>query len=313
MAFFQRKSKRTVEDPGFGYNFYGEEDRLIKKNGQFNVYRTGLTYFERVHAYQFLLDLSWFSFFALVFSTFFFVNVGFAVLYYWSGIEFINAHETMSVLNQFKTAFFFSCQTLTTLGYGDMHPESDASNLIAAFESLCGFMFFAMVTGLLYGRFSRPRTRLRFSKNALISPFKEGEALMFRMANIKDNPFVEVDIKCFLSFVDDESKRRTFLELALERDHLAMMALNWTLVHPITPDSPLNELPHAKLTKNHFELLIAVKGYDETYGQVIYTRTSYTHNDILTKKKFKSMVTKKEGLNVPVLNLSDIDSHIDVR
>jgi inward rectifier potassium channel len=313
MAFFQRKSKRTVDDPGFGYNFYGEEDRLIKKNGQFNVYRTGLTYFERVHAYQFLLDLSWLSFFTLVFSTFFFVNVGFASLYYWSGIEFINATETLDTLNQFKTAFFFSCQTLTTLGYGAMYPVNDTSNLIAAFESLCGFMFFAMVTGLLYGRFSRPRTRLRFSKNALISPFKDGEALMFRMANIKDNPFVEVDVKCFLSYIDVESKKRIFQELILEREHLAMMALNWTLVHPITQESPLNELPNKTLTKNHFELLIAVKGYDETYGQVIYTRTSYTHNDILVKKKFKPMVRKKEGLNIPVLDLSDIDNFTDAR
>lgn len=312
MAFFQSKLKRSIEDPGFGYAFFGEDDRLLKKNGQFNVYRSGLSYWERVHAYQFLLELRWISFFTLVFSTFFMVNMFFAFLYFNIGVEYIHAPKYLSDAEAFKTAFYFSTQTLTTLGYGEFHPTGDSSNIVAAFESLCGFMFFAMVTGLLYGRFSRPRTRLRFSKNAVVCPYKNGKALMFRMANTKDNPFVEVDARCFLSYIDPKSSKRIFLELKLERNHISMMALNWTIVHEINDDSPLSNMPKSLLTDNHFEILATLKGYDETYGQIIYSRTSYTQSEVLLDKEFKSMVEKREGVHYPVLNLSHIDATKDV-
>lgn len=312
MALFKSRLKRAVEDPGFGYGFFGEDDRLLKKNGQFNVYRSGLGFFERVHAYQFMIDLSWLRFFILVFSTFFLVNIFFALLYFWIGVEYIGAPEYLSEHEAFKNAFYFSTQTITTVGYGKLNPKGDLCSLISAFESITGFLFFAMVTGLLYGRFSRPRTRLRFSQNAVVCPYKNGKALMFRMANTKDNPFVEVEAHCFLSYIDSETEKRVFLELKLERNHISMMALNWTIVHELDKDSPFNGLLEDIITDNHFEVMLTLKGYDETYGQIIYSRTSYTQNEVLLNKKFKAMVEKKEGLHYPVLNLGEIDTTIDV-
>jgi inward rectifier potassium channel len=222
------------------------------------------------------------------------------------GIDHISAEHTF-FFHDFLNSFFFSVQTFTTVGYGRLNPTGDIESFIAGIESLTGLMGFALATGLLYGRFSRPNAKIIYSKNAIIAPYKGINAFEFRIANARDNQLIEVDIQVMLS-MNDKSKgregKRIFHNLQLERAKVTFFSLTWTIVHPIDNESPLNGMTEKELKEADAEFLILLKAFDDTFSQTVHSRSSYKYNEVIWGASFKSVY-----LDSPV-GVSTIDMRI---
>jgi inward rectifier potassium channel len=234
------EAERPNFDPGLTQTYTGTLKRVINKDGQFNVRRSGRTWRDW-HPYLLLISTSWPRFILLVTAGFLVVNTMFALLYTWAGLEHIKNTEAPTEFGRFMNAFFFSAHTLTTVGYGNMWPVGDMTNAIAVLESLSGVLGFAIATGLLFGRFSRPSARFGFSQNMLIAPYKGGTSLQFRLVNRRTNNIVDLEARLLLMQVEvcGDKMERKFLQLELERNSILFFPLTWTVVHPIKPSSPL--------------------------------------------------------------------------
>jgi inward rectifier potassium channel len=191
-------------------------------------------------------------------------------------------------MGRFLNTFFFSSHTLTTVGYGNIFPKTTAANSIAAFESLVGVLGFAVATGLLFGRVSRPSARLGFSENALVAPYQDGSSLQFRIVNRRTNSLVEAQAQVLLMTVEQEDGKpvRRYHQLSLERPSVLFLALTWTVVHPIDGHSPLHGKTAADLAAMQAELIILIKAYDDTFSQTVISRHSYRHDEFLWGVRF---------------------------
>ena len=185
-------------------------------------------------------------------------------------------------------AFFFSTQSLTTVGYGRLNPVGLVDSTIAAFESMTGLLGFALATGLLYGRFSRPVAKLLFSNQALIAPYRGMQGLMVRFANKKKHDLLEVEAQIIYSWVTnvDGKETRMFENLNLEIKRISVLSATWTLVHPIDDTSPMKDLTPADLRARNAEVLVNIKAFDESFSQTVYSRSSYKYNEIVYGAKF---------------------------
>jgi inward rectifier potassium channel len=192
----------------------------------------------------------------------------------------------VSKWNQFWDCFYFSAQTLTTVGYGRIAPVSHIHSALSSFESLIGLLGFAIFTGLIYGRFSRPNLKLKFSENALIAPYRNITALMCRVANPKMNELLENEASIMLSILNLETQKREYHTLSLERKNIIFLALNWTLVHPIDEHSPLLGLTLEDLQQRQVEVFVVIKSFEESRAQTLYWRTSYNADEIIWGAKF---------------------------
>src|SRR5690242_7692588 len=206
-------------DPGLTQQYTGPLLRAINKDGSFNVRRRGLGGFAG-NVYMHLVNLSWPRFWGLVLLAYLLVNVLFAVLYTALGSGGLRTAERDMGLGLFGKAFFFSVHTITTVGYGDIYPLGIAANVLAATEALLGLMGFAVATGLLFARFSRPTARLVFSDRMVMAPYGDGHSLQFRCANRRANVLTDVAADMMLMTVERDPAgqlRRNFVELKLER------------------------------------------------------------------------------------------------
>jgi inward rectifier potassium channel len=252
-------------DPGLTQQYTGPLLRAINKDGSFNVRRRG------VHSlagsfYQHLVGLSWPRFLGLVALTYLVVNVIFAALYLALGPGSLRSVDVNMGLGEFGRAFFFSVHTLTTVGYGDVYPLGLPANIVAAIEAGLGLMGFALATGLLFARFSRPNAQLVFSNQMVVAPYGDGYSLQFRVANRRHNVLTDVQADMMLMTVEQDPQgklRRNFVELKLEREKIFFLALTWTIVHPIDAISPLAGKSAADLERLQAEVLILIRGYDE--------------------------------------------------
>jgi inward rectifier potassium channel len=206
--------------------------------------------------------------------------------------------------DRFLQCFFFSSQTLTTVGYGAIAPSSPAANLVSAFEALSGLLGFAVATGLMFGRVSRPSARIGFSGNALISSYQDGTSFQFRMVNRRANTLIEPAATLMLMTVDrtNGSSRRDFKVLKLERPSIMLFPLTWTIVHPIDADSPLFGKTLADLEALQAEFMILIKAWDETFAQIVHQRYSYRYSELVWGGKFTPAfgVDEKGDLQVHV-------------
>ncbi|MBV9772161.1 MAG: hypothetical protein JOZ32_21490, partial [Bryobacterales bacterium] len=229
--------KNESFDPGLTTQFSGDLRRTINADGSFNIRRQGLRWRD-ANPYLMLIDTTWPRFLLAVLIGFLAVNFVFACLYLLIGIEHLKGHE--SGMSAFTNAFFFSVHTLTTVGYGNVYPEGFIANLISATEATTGLMVFAIATGLLYGRFSKPSARIIYSKNALVAPYQDGTSLQFRITNARRNVLMNMEARVVLMTVDrtDGELKRRFIDLPLERRGIYFFALPWTIVHPIDSASP---------------------------------------------------------------------------
>jgi len=157
------------KDLGFGVKVSSQKRRLINKDGTFNVERKGLPFFESLSFYHSLVEMSWLKFNGLVVLAYIVINFLFACLYMLIGINHLGGIISKSLIDQFLDAFFFSGQTITTVGYGVIHPVGFWASTISLAESMTGLLGFALATGLLYGRFSRPNAKILYSKNSIIA------------------------------------------------------------------------------------------------------------------------------------------------
>jgi len=303
------KSFKEYTDSGFSSTTDQQPDRLINQDGSLNVKRTGLGFFTHFSVFHELIRMKWWKFNLIVLFSYLIINVFFALIYLGIGVEGLNVKNTDSETNDFLNAFYFSAQTFSTVGYGRENPINMSANLIAVAEMLAGMMYLALAAGLLYGRFSKPVSKLIFSENALIAPYMDGKGLMFRMSNAKNNLLIEVDVEVLMTMKvkDRNGEVRKFFQLELERSKINMMALTWTVVHPIDKNSPFNELSESEFMEADPELLIMVNAMNDTNSQLIHARTSYKYQDVIWGAKFSQIF---EGRNKKtIVNIDRINEH----
>jgi inward rectifier potassium channel len=274
-------------DPGLTQQFQAPLSRIIKPDGTFNVHRRGTTWRD-FHPYLQLINMGWLQFLGALFLGYLIVNTIFALIYFALGSGGLAGIDAKSGAERFADDFFFSSHTLTTVGYGNIAPKTLPANSVAAVESLFGVLGFAVATGLLFGRVSRPSARLGFSRNALISPYQDGTSLQFRIVNLRRNSIMELQARVMLMTVEPANGdfKRTYTLLRLERDQVVFFPLTWTVVHPIDAESPLYGKTVEDLVRMQAEVLILIKGYDDTFNQTVLARHSYTHGEFLWSARF---------------------------
>lgn len=304
----QPPKQSSPNDLGFGTTTTGS-NRNMNKDGSFNVERTGHAAFRPYEIYHQLIAMSWTKFIFLLLSVYFIANLLFACIYYATGIEHLTGIDSnQDEWHKFADAFFFSSQTLTTVGFGRISPAGIPASSVAAIESMLGVLVFAIATGLLYGRFSRPQAKLLFSKHALIAPYKNtGTALMFRLANMRRNQLIEVEVDLNMGYTLPDSKTRSFISLELERKKINLFPTSWTIVHPIDEESPFYGKSLDDLEAMNLELFVIIKAFDDTFSQIVYSRSSYRVHEIITGAKFIPMFHQQEN-GKTLLDLRLIDA-----
>jgi inward rectifier potassium channel len=297
------------QDTGFGERSADMGGRMVNKDGSFNIRRIGIHVRNRVSNYQNMLTMKRWRFLIVILMVYLLINCVFTALYWLSGPEGLQGVDyQQDTWGQLKQLFFFSTQTLTTVGYGRINPVSELANWIAAFESLVGFLSLAIATGLLYGRFSRPRAFIRFSNLIVYTQYKGGKALMFRLVCYKDDHLLmNAEIKVNVRIMTPDNTYR-FYNLRLERSRVDSLVLNWTVVHPIDEDSPFYGLSQKEIVTLQPEIAANLTGFDEVYSSIVVARTSYAIQDFKFGFKFLPMYfskSKRTDLDLSKLNLID--------
>ncbi|MEO8405956.1 MAG: ion channel, partial [Chitinophagaceae bacterium] len=180
-------SFKTNNDTGFSNTGVINAGRFINRDGSFNLRKRGWPFWNRVSIYHTMITLNFWQFTGVIISFFIVINLLFTLLYLLIGSSEFTGMISTSGWKMFKELYFFSTETFTTVGYGRVNPVGDAANLVSSFEAMGGFLSFALATGLIYGRFTRPRAHLAFTDNATISPYRDKTALMFRFVCYKDH------------------------------------------------------------------------------------------------------------------------------
>lgn len=272
-------------DLGFGTVVGGaNEKRLLNRDGSFNPQREGLGFLAGLHAYHFFLTISWKRFFATVISGYVLVNLVFALAYLACGPGAIAGQDAELFGGTFGRAFFFSVQTIGTIGYGNIYPVGIIANLIVAAESLTGLLMLALGTGILFARFSRPTAAIVFSDKAIVASYRNVTGFMFRLTNARANQLLELEAKVLFSRMEGESRR--YDQLTLERTRVLFFPLSWTIVHPIDDKSPMWGLTAEDLAARDAEFLVLISGVDETFSQIVHARTSYKPHEIGFGERF---------------------------
>src|SRR5579864_1693050 len=282
-------------DPGLTQQVTGVLNRAINKDGSFNVERRG-TSWRDIHPYLHLINAPWAVFFGLMFAGYVVINTIFAGIYFSLGPGQVVGTDAPAPFARFLNEFFFSAHTLTTVGYGNFAPSSVAANSIAAFEALVGLMAFALATGLLFGRVSRPSAKIGFSENLLVAPYQQGTSLQWRIVNQRSNVLLELSASAMLMTV--ENGARQFKILTLERTNVYFFPLTWTIVHPIDELSPLFGKTAAELELLQAEVLILIKGFDDTFSQMVNARYSYRFDEMVWNAKFSPAFHIDDGGNM---------------
>jgi inward rectifier potassium channel len=307
------ENNKNIEynDLGLGIKTTFSGYRSLNKDGTFNVRKTNVPFFERFNFFHSLISMSWVKFFILIALGYFIVNVIFASIYIIIGTDSLTGIIGKSTLDNFIEAFFFSAQTLTTLGYGRVAPVGLAANSIAALESMLGLLAFALVTGMLYGRFSKPSAKIMYSSNAVIAPFQDINAFMFRVVNPQRNQLIEVEASVTISMKRENSEQRSYFPLELERTKVVFFPYMWTIVHPINNSSPLYQLNETEVIAKDAEIIIMIKAFDESFSQTVYSRYSYKAFEILWGKKFAYILKQeKEGVSIDVGRINETEKAI---
>lgn len=305
-----RGKAKINEDLGFGKIPTQNNQRMLNKDGSSNIIRKGLPFFKPHEAYNSLINMSWRKFWSIILLSYLAINIFFASIYVALGIEHIQGETGITARDHFFDAFFFSAQTISTVGYGHLSPQGFATSIIAAIESMLGLLTFALATGLLYGRFSRPSAKITYSENILVSPYRDITAYMFRFANFRSNQLIELKISVLISIniLEDGKVIRRFLPLELERDEINLLTLSWTIVHPITENSPLKELSLQNLIEGQAEFVVMLKAFDDSFSQTVHSRTSYKAEEVVFNAEFDKIISTDEN-GVAIIAMDKISSY----
>lgn len=308
------KKAKAENNTGFGTNSQNYGGRFINKNGNANIQKVGIGFLEGISWYHTMLKIPRWKFFFIIILFYFIVNLFFASIYMLIGVENLKGVSSISSIDKFGEAFFFSIQTFTTVGYGHISPSGFLASFVAAVEALSGLLSFAIATGLFYGRFSKPNAFIKFSENALIAPYKEGTALMMRLAPHKNTNLTDTEAFVTVGILIDENGviSNKFYNLPLEMSKINSLTLSWTLVHPIDEESPLFNLNQSDYKNTIGEILVYIKTFDDMYSSTVAKRTSYTFNEVVYGAKFSPMYSKNESNTKTVLHLDNLNSFIKV-
>lgn len=314
MALLKKINNQATTDKnsGFGTNANSYGGRFVNKNGTPNIEKRGMNILRRISWYHTMIDMPNWKFMLILFSFYIAINFAFAVIYYAIGIEHLDGiAPTQSTLIQFGQAYFFSAQTFTTVGYGHISPSGFLTSALSAAEALIGLLSFAIATGLFFGRFSKPTAFLKFSHNALISPYGEGKGLMIRLVPFKNTNFTDAKAKVTLGMSMEENGERTnkFYTLDLELDSINALSLSWTLVHPITENSPLYNFTEEDFKKIHGEILVFITTFDDMYSNTVAARTSYTFSEVIYGAKFVTMYNRSKDGSKTILYLDKLNQY----
>ena len=287
----QPLSEQDLRDLGFGSVVSREsQQRLLNRDGSFNVTRRGLSFWSSFSLYHTLLTMPWWQFVLAGAAWYLAANVIFAAIYTALGPGALVTSTPALQDRTFLRAFFFSVETVSTIGYGNIVPTTVIANAVVTVEALFGLMGLAVVTGFLFARFSRPVAKVLFSRHAVLAPYHDMQAFEFRVANALSNELIEISCKLMLSRFEDVDGVRTrrYYPLALERDSVVFLPLTWTVVHPIDETSPLHGETPESLRDSFAEFLVLLKAFDETFSTIVQTRTSYTPEELIWGARFAS-------------------------
>lgn len=283
--------------------------RLVNRDGTFNVRRNDLSAFHPYNAYHTLLSLPIPRLLGLMALGYLAANLFFATLYWLAGPGALaGAGDTPA--ERFVDCVFFSVQTLATIGYGRLVPVTRVANVLVAVEALVGLLGFAVLSGLLFARFTRPTAKITFSRNAIVAPYEGGWAVMFRLVNQRSHDLS--DVRATVSFArwveDGDGRSREFDQLALERDAILFMPLHWVIVHPITDASPFRGFTQASFAASEPEIVCLITADDETFAQTVHARTSYDKNDVVWGARFRDMyLADRDHVAIDMTRLHDLD------
>jgi inward rectifier potassium channel len=298
------------DDTGFSTTGVINGSRFINKDGTFNLHKKGWTFFDRFSIFYTMISLPLWQFITIIVIFFFSINLVYTGIYWWIGTDQFIGFLDNTTGGRFKELYFFSTETFTTVGYGRVNPVGDMANLVAAVEAMSGFLSFALATGLIYGRFARPRAHVAFSDHAIISPYKDKTALMFRFVCYKQNHAltdVIVQVNLAMLIRENGEPKYKYYSLNLERGRIESMPMNWTVVHPIDDQSPLFGFTSEDLAANDMEIYVLIRGFNEVYGNTVQQRTSYTYQEVQFNRKFVPMY--HETAQGTVLELHKLSKH----
>ena len=302
--------RQEPKDLGFG-SVLAEQSRvrLMNRDGSFNVRRGGRLEAILGSPYHFLLSISWPAFLGVLAVLYLSINVVFAMAYLACGPQALSEVDSAFAPGTFLQAFFFSVETFATIGYGNIAPTNVPANTVILLEAFVGLISFSICTGLVFSRFSRPIPHIRFSRRAIIAPYRGGAGFMFRIANARRNEIVGIEATVILArFETTDGKRtRTFNQLPLERTRVIFFALSWTVVHPIDESSPLWGLSARDLVDSEAEFLILLSGTDETFFQIVSTRSSYTADELLWGHRFANLFLPTLPTGIVSIDLAKLD------
>lgn len=269
--------------------------------GSFQLELKGISRFDLRDPYHLAVALTWPQFLAALLALYLSVNVLFAALFWLVPGSVANARP-----GSFADAFFFSIETLATVGYGDMHPATPYGHTIAAAEVVCGLAFTAILTGLTFVRFSRPRAKLVFAPYPVVTAHNGKPTLMVRIANGRAGVLMDAAAKLnvLLSVTTAEGKRfRRAQELRLERAHLPIFPLFWTLMHVLDERSPLHGYDAARVIEAEAQLFVILEARDPTLATVVHDVRSYAPEDIRFGMRYADAILAQEG-GTPVAELT---------
>ena len=307
------KMSEEDRDLGFGSKVATESRlRFLNRDGTFNVRRTGIGQFSTLNLYHFLLTMSWAQFLGLVLVLYFLSNIVFGLLYSSLGAEYLVDTSSKPTENIFLRGFFFSVQTFATIGYGTIHPVGIVPNLLVTIESYYSMIATALITGLVFARFSRPTAKVIFSETAVIAPYRNNSGFMFRVVNSRKNQLIEVQAQVlFTRFVEkDGTTIRMFDLLKLERERVSFLPLAWTIVHPVDEQSPMFGLTEEDFEKSDVEILVILSAMDETFAQTVHTRSSYKLKEVKFGYKFANLYNNIETgapISIDIRKLSQVE------
>jgi inward rectifier potassium channel len=302
---------KTNEDTGLSTTISSYGGRFLNKDGSYNLHKEGRSIMEKFNVYHMLLNLPVWQFTCVLVTTFILVNLLYTSIYLLIGTDQLQGIANRSAWGTFKEVYFFSTETFTTVGYGRVNPIGDGANFLASIEAMSGFLSFAVATGLIYGRFARPKAHLAFSDHAVIAPYKDGTALMFRFVSYKNHhTLTDVNVQVNVAMLVHENGHSAYryFELKLERNKIETLAMNWTVVHPINEDSPLMNFSAEDLKTGDVEVYVLIRGFSDIYSSIVQQRTSYTYQEIKFNKKFVPMY--RESSNGTVLELQNLDKSV---
>jgi len=301
------------KDLGFGSVIGGvNEKRLLNRDGTFTSRREGLPLLRSLSFYHYFLTISWPKFFGFVVLGYIGANTLFASLYLVAGPDSLSGNMPVSAGGAFWRAFFFSVETLATIGYGNITPNGMPAHLIMTAESLVGLLMFALGTGILFSRFARPTAALMFSEDAVVAPYRGKTAFMFRVTNSRSNQLVELEAKVLFSRI--EGSVRKYDELKLERSRVTFFPLSWTVVHPIDEKSPMYGMTAEDFKSKDAEIMMLLTGTDETFSTVVHGRSSYKPDEIRFGRKFVNIynpIHEDGTVSIDVRRLSETEEASD--